>query len=303
MLDTDTTRRTSNGTRRNSLIAKINDWVEAPPKHSQVLTIDPETASLILSAYNKRNRPMKKAKIASMENDIKEGEWLLTGDTIKFSDIGILVDGQNRLQACVNAEAPITTHVVFGVDQTAFDRMDTGAGRTPQDMLSLTGVPNAAIVAHTMGWMEKFKSGRGGRHPNGGARITPHRAITLYHRSYKDVQRYIKTGRELQSAAGFPPSRGVVVHYALSKLSDKLMADEFMSAWINQHNLDGVPQAEALRKRLAQISAHTSSQIPARLFYATVFKAWNAYVRGKNVRPGDLQWSKEQAFPQIEKPK
>src|SRR5690242_3389923 len=73
---------------------------------------------------------------------------------------GGLRDGQNRLMACMRAGVPFRTHVVFGIDDDAFDRMDQGKNRDAADVLTMAGHSNANTIAAAVRWVHLIDGGR-----------------------------------------------------------------------------------------------------------------------------------------------
>jgi hypothetical protein len=110
------------------------------------LLISPVMAAAWLGA-NRRNRKRKPYSIEIMTNDILEGRWHLTGETIKVANTGLFLDGQNRLFACMAADTPIDTFVAFNLDEDVFRYMDQGSVRQLGDTLTIRGVPYAVTVA------------------------------------------------------------------------------------------------------------------------------------------------------------
>jgi hypothetical protein len=109
----------------------IDRFIANPPDNSRVFWITPEMATYLLEKYNIANRPHKPTKIGLYASAMQAGEWRLTGDTLKFSDRGILRDGQNRLLAGAAGGSPFQSHVVFGVPDEFFSAMDQGKNRVP----------------------------------------------------------------------------------------------------------------------------------------------------------------------------
>lgn len=105
--------------------------------------VTPAIATKMLEAnVNNRNK-----KRESIKRGIEAGQWRLNGETIVFSDDGILLDGQNRLTACVESGIAIDTIVVRGVKQAAQLTMDQGVRRTLADYLKMNGIKNSADVS------------------------------------------------------------------------------------------------------------------------------------------------------------
>jgi hypothetical protein len=103
----------------------------------------------VLDKKTERNRPKKHAKIKQYADDLVEGRWSVTGDTIKFGSNGLLRDGHNRLSACLRSGRPLMTHVVFGIDPEVFYRLDIGKNRNGADVFWIAGIPRPAAVAST----------------------------------------------------------------------------------------------------------------------------------------------------------
>ena len=105
--------------------------------------ITPEAAKKLLE-YNTNNRVPRRNNVAKIADDIENGRWKVTGETIKFSNTR-LIDGQNRLMAVVQAGRPIKTWVARNVDDEAFAVCDTGVTRTPADILNIAGHKHAHV--------------------------------------------------------------------------------------------------------------------------------------------------------------
>lgn len=277
-------------------LALIRQHMARPPEGSVLLSITPATAKAILDTYNIENRAFKSYKTRQLVSAMRAGDWRVTGESIKFSDRRLL-DGQNRLRACAESNTPITTHVVFGVKDDAFAYIDTGASRTPGDVLSIVGVSNPNIIAHVITWINTLENFPGLRSR---IQLTPSQILHLHRTVYTDAGEHVMWGRELQSATGSrtPVARGATMHYAFERFGGKTRADTFMLAWIN--NNPAVPQAVVLRRRINQMSNYTSGLMAVSWFYATVIKAWNLYIDGTvPVTVADLKWSEEEPFPAV----
>lgn len=145
-------------------IHTLKSLISNPPQNSRVCEFTPELAEYILDAsqgnLNINNRPRKTQKIIEYKRDMQIDNWSLTGDTIKFGTDGFLKDGQNRLAACIQAQTPFTTHVLFGIDPNTFHHMDTGKNRGADDVLAIMGVRNSKKVAQTIKFLLNWEKGK-----------------------------------------------------------------------------------------------------------------------------------------------
>lgn len=129
-----------------------------PPENSRRITITPDLAEHILVNVSDTNRARRGASVRKYADDMANGRWRLTGDTIKFGKAGLLRDGQHRLAACVRAGVPFSTFVAFGIDDDAFVAMDIGRNRKGDDTFTIASVPNATTCAAAVRWYKIFTS-------------------------------------------------------------------------------------------------------------------------------------------------
>src|SRR5690606_37222008 len=105
----------------------------------EIVTVTPELASEWLTA-NKGNRTQRPKVIAAYSRDMTAGEWLFTGEAIKFDWNDRLIDGQHRLEAVLLAGASVRMLVIRYLDPRVQYVLDTAAKRTAGDALRFAGV-------------------------------------------------------------------------------------------------------------------------------------------------------------------
>ena len=113
---------------------------------SRVQTITPERASEWLAA-NTTNRPVSKAVVRSFAQAMRRGEWMVTHQGIAFDTRGVLVDGQHRLAAIIEADRPVELTVFTEVGEGTFDVLDTGKRRSAADVLAIEGEKSSTMLA------------------------------------------------------------------------------------------------------------------------------------------------------------
>ena len=126
---------------------------------TEIVTITPDMAATWLEA-NAKNRKIANGSIAKYAADMAAGNWQLTGEAIKFDTKRNLIDGQHRLRACVRANAPFQSVVIYGVPTEAQDVMDAGKPRSAADALSLRGLTNAMYTVSALRYLLAYKAGR-----------------------------------------------------------------------------------------------------------------------------------------------
>lgn len=121
--------------------------------------VTPELAKRWLRSNAENQRNQKPAKIASYARDMASGAWDSdTGETIKFRG-DVLIDGQNRLCAVVEAGVPIAFDVARTTSDKAMIVIDTGASRTMGDSLKIAGSHDRFRAAAILRWVALFDAG------------------------------------------------------------------------------------------------------------------------------------------------
>jgi len=113
---------------------------------SEIIELTPELAAKFLQ-NNNLNRPVSKATLTRYENTIRRGEWKLNGEPIivfKNNDLG---EGQHRCLAVVSTGISIQTVIIYGIDENAFETINTGKNRSPSDVLSMNNEVNCRVLA------------------------------------------------------------------------------------------------------------------------------------------------------------
>lgn len=107
--------------------------------------ITPDVAKHYLSFNINNDRPMNKNQVNTYVNDMKNGRWDFTGESIVFNEDGSLKSGQHRLQAIVNSNVSQGFIVVRGVPKES--ACDIGFKRTIKQIATIKGFDAFDTVA------------------------------------------------------------------------------------------------------------------------------------------------------------
>ncbi len=131
----------------------------AKPFHNVFLVeVTPELARAWLARGN-FNRPANQNTVARYVRQIKAGLWQRTHQGLAFTQVGVLIDGQHRLQAIIQTGVTLPMLVVVNEPTENFAFIDCGRNRSNLDMLRL-GMRDARISSKHLQTLRSFLAGR-----------------------------------------------------------------------------------------------------------------------------------------------
>lgn len=261
------------------LIANLKN----PPETSVIIDFDPKVAEAVLAERNKGNRPPKPNKVQQFAADMTGNRWGLTGDTIKFGTDGRLLDGQNRLAACVRSGVPFRTHVVFGIDPMLFGRMDVGKPRNAADVLHIAGYKYASTLAAAIRWAHLLDTD-----PYNRQTLQPDFVLKLARTKYSDIEEFLKIGRDINRQFSHPAGQMAALVYNFSK-SDSKKAEEFVRAWIRGDRNGRFQIIDTMQALLHSQKANNNGRIHELTRASIIVKAWNIFKLGQKGSLAQLQ--------------
>lgn len=103
---------------------------------SKIETVTPSIAKNWLTR-NTGNRAVRPSHVNSLAAAIKAGDFQLTHQGIAFDEDGVLLDGQHRLHAVIEADKPAQFLIIRGAQRETFAYLDIGAKRNTADQLKI----------------------------------------------------------------------------------------------------------------------------------------------------------------------
>lgn len=114
----------------------------------KVVEFSSNDAEIYLRKHNLKNRKYSQKIIDKYAIQMKNGEWQEnSGETIKLSETGVLLDGQHRLAAQAKSGVTLKWTICENIPDVAFEVIDTGKPRMAGDALHVLGVKNSNNVA------------------------------------------------------------------------------------------------------------------------------------------------------------
>lgn len=273
--------------------------------------ITPEIAGLLLRKNVENNRTLMPAVVSKYAQLMEVGQWdINTGDTIKISDDGFVLDGQHRLQAVIKSGVTIYSFVAYGLSQDSFRNIDIGRSRRTSDALHFSGIPAPKVVAAAVQLYHSLKNGThlgvmrtpsapGREHAGGGStfcgsagaagRLSSLDIEKIYfanrERWHKYANTYLRKGRVVDTSSNIA---GMWAYLADINEND---ADEFFARLVEGDSLSAGSPILALRERLIAAKTTKVGYLSSSERRAVYVSAWNAYRRGKaqnSIRIHDL---------------
>lgn len=94
-----------------------------------------------------QQRGIRKKRVEKLVHAILSDQWQVTHQGIAINEDGVVIDGQHRLHAIIQADQTVEMLIMRGVSTDVFHSIDTGASRTPSDSLKIAGFSDTNVLA------------------------------------------------------------------------------------------------------------------------------------------------------------
>lgn len=246
--------------------------------------ITPDVAKQVLDNNNSRNRSVRKSQMEFLSGQLKNDKFVFNGETIVFGDDGNINNGQHRLRSCAEAGVAIDVLLCFGIPRSRFTTYDQCSRRTPGDVLSIEGHPNAIKLSAALRQIDNYYAGAMGKAHAGSDRSNrgDNSYVLELFAKYKDVDACVRR------CAGFPRYTTATLAAALLWLfcrEDADAAEQFFrivedtTQAGDAHDQVMFEAATKLRKWLTT-NALGQRKSPNHVVANIWIKGWNAYRTG-----------------------
>lgn len=241
---------------------------------TEIVKVTPKMAEAWLGK-NVRNRNLSQRDVQRHARAMERGEWLITGEAVKFAATGELLDGQHRLAAIAQSGKTIQLLVVRGLHSSVQDVLDTGRARTAADQLSIHGFSNSQVLAAAAKTAILYETG------------AFYRDKLIQQVSHRQILDYVAGNTSLIFACSraktpdMQPSVAAMTFYELVKLNDE-KAIEFFDRVTDGVNLPSGSPILALCARLRTLRDERT-MLPMEAKVGLVFRTWNAWLAGRKI--------------------
>jgi hypothetical protein len=237
-------------------------------------TITPKVASEYLR-LNEQNRSPIPRQIELIAEQISEGKWKVTGETVKFSAPDgdgkiVLLDGQNRLAAIIKAGQAIQSFVARNVPVDTRPVIDTGRSRSGAHVLSAAGYSNVFMLGSAARYLWMIE------HRSLSERPLTNQQILDTVVKYKDLSRFIL---EIFSNRFARPGVLMAGLYWINRYGGE-QGDEFMTKFLSGADLPMSSPIYVLRERFLNDRTMFHVKHKRLTVLAMLFRTFDYYTKG-----------------------
>lgn len=253
--------------------------------------ITPEVAAELLER-NLNNRKPKRRAIGMYARDMRAGNWSPDASDIKVAKTGELLDGQNRLMACVEAGVPFPTLLRTGLDKDTRNHVDQGVRRTVGDTLDMNGITDPRSVATAINLRiryEKQVRDNAGRMRQETRVNQTHQEAADYLAEHPSLEKYATVARRMSQIAPAIPRSVFIAFLSMTSESSEHMTQAFSDAFITGESSGTGDPLLALARYAATAQKNKVGSPGVRGRYVAMkhllamILAWNAYIEGEQV--------------------
>lgn len=273
------------------------------PSPAYPLAVTPEVARAWLR-HNYRNRNQRKTGKRDYASDIANERYDINGTTVTFSrplaegedqDVPagsvMLIDGQHRLEACVEANKPFVVYVAYGIKPEARRTVDTGIRRQLADVFAMDGEQHAFVLASVV--KRAYFWAQGDRHLAMREESFTHQLAQDFLDAHPELRRSAEIASRTQ--AQFLSTTGQNIRQSVTGLAhwlfmraDEEQAPEFFARVGDGTNMDHDHPVMALRRRLVRDKTYKVQVATRRETYHAPdwqvlcyhIRAWNVFLTG-----------------------
>lgn len=268
---------------------------------SRVQSISPAKAAELMEA-NTANRPLSRSVVSSFAEAMRRGDWKVTHQGIAIDTNGVLVDGQHRLAAIVEADVPVEMTVFTDVPADTFDVLDTGKKRNAADVLAIEGEKSTLQLASMVRTVWLYDNRPDLSWAGGSASVTNSQILETLEANPK-IRDYVSTGEQLAHEIGMIKSAAGAASFLVSRSNSAKKLQPWFDGLIDGAGLNRSDARLKFRNLMLNMARRQAGEVRRRRdtrehvgLYLTAFNAW---ADKENV--SRLRYSTRDPMPRIAK--
>jgi hypothetical protein len=266
---------------------------------SRVQKISPDKAAEMLAA-NTTNRPLSRATVQAFAEAMRRGDWLVTHQGIAFDSNGVLVDGQHRLAAVIEADIPQEMTVFTDVEPDTFDVLDTGRKRNAADVLAIEGERSTATLAAMVRTVWQYENRPEASWSGGGAAVTNHQIVETLE-THPKIRDFVAVGERIATETGMIKSAAGAAAYLVESAnkSKKSQLADWHEGIIDGAGLRKNDPRLVFRRTMFAMARKQAGVVQRRRdtreHVALYLKAFNAWAAGETI--SQLRYTARESVP------
>ncbi len=252
--------------------------------------VTPEEAKELLLKHNISNRKVSERNVRYLLKEMNSGNWMETGETIKISETGKMLNGQHQLLALIMYGKPLELWFCEGLKDKVMEVLDTGKKRTSGDVLSMSGFKFANELAATIRIIKDIKDGTILQKN----KISTSEVLDFCQKN-EELQEIVQWVASEQKKFRMIPTSGISALYYHFSLSSQKHCEDFWDMYYSGLNIDKNHPVYHLRNKLIQDKTNKSKlHLNTKLAY--IVAAWNSYRKSASIQKLEIATDK---FPKI----
>lgn len=254
---------------------------------STYVEMTPDLAQRYLDTM-RENRKYDNRWVSKLTEVIKNGEWILDGNSIKMDENGHLIDGQHRLRAVIASGETVVMEVKSGFSHEAINVIDAFTKpRSLADVATLNGIVDAAATSSIIN--AYFREKNGYSDTGRGTKLSPTAMLKEYNSHTAEWYRIVRETTSVRRGkrTSLPLLTGSQIGgIAAYLIFDKGHPFDVVFSFFEQSlSSNASPNVNIDKLRTALIKNSMSpKKYPWSIIHQMIAKTWNAYVTGKTVR-------------------
>lgn len=260
--------------------------------------ITPEGATELLH----RRRPSASenpAAIHAYAEAMREGRWILNGMPIILSRTGVLLDGVQRLRACIKAGVPFLTVLAQNIPDDVLHTIDQQRRRSFAGVLEARGVPHAHALQSALVKLIRYDDNKMLR----GAGTASWSRMDRVLRGNPDLEQAVKMSLESEATILSEAVRTPLLFMGFRV--DKAATRRFLDAIAWPEKYSPMEPGARIRDLIDMTRGDPATRLKPVMLYALCIKALNATFSGQHAR--SYTWidrtanpTKGEDFPRLE---
>jgi hypothetical protein len=243
---------------------------------------------------------LSRPTVRAFAEAMARGDWMVTHQGIAFDVHGVLVDGQHRLAAIVEAGVPVEMMVFTDVTEGTFDVLDTGRRRNAADVLAVEGEKSATMLAAMVRTVWLYENRPDLNWSGGSAAVTNHQIVQTL-TAHPALREFLSVGEQVASSTGMIKSAAGAASYLVNQRNKRADLAPWFDGLIDGAGLGKGDPRLLLRRVMFNMARKKAGQVlrrrDTREHVALYLKAFNAWATSEPLP--QLRFTPREAMPAI----